>query len=64
MTVLTKEELVAITGYKRPSKQKKFLQEKGIPIIWTDRAGYPVVHRSALEDFQKEQQLPSALPQM
>lgn len=64
MTVLTKDELFVITGYKRPSKQHKFLEENGIKILMKDRAGYPVVLRSALEDYERTKQDPSALPRI
>ena len=51
---LTKEELEELTGHKRPSGQKKWLDGYALPyFIGLD--GYPRVLRSTLENKQIQQ---------
>ncbi len=52
--ILSRDELVALTGYKQPSKQITWLQQYGIR-VFVSRAGHPRVLRSHLESngYQK-----------
>jgi hypothetical protein len=49
MMFLTAEELVQLTGYKRPSCQLTWLKRARLP-HFVSRGGRPVVLRSELED--------------
>lgn len=42
--ILTEDELVAITGYKRPAKQCAWLDQNGW-VYYKNRAGHPIVGR-------------------
>ena len=47
-TFLSEEDIVYLTGYTRPSKQREQLDQLHIP-YYTDKAGYPRVLRSHLD---------------
>ena len=48
---LTKQELEELSGHKRPSGQKKWLESYGL-IYFTALDGYPRVLRSTIENKQ------------
>lgn len=45
--VLSQEELVELTDYRRPADQRRWLSERGIP-YWTGASGRPKVLRENL----------------
>lgn len=42
--ILGEDELAAITGYKRPAKQRAWLDQNGW-VYYKNRAGHPIVGR-------------------
>lgn len=45
-TFLNKDEMIRLTGYKRPKEQKQQLTKVGIPYT-LDKSGKPVVYKEA-----------------
>ena len=53
---LIPEEVMQLTGYRKPSKQIRWLEHKGIP-HYVNRQGEPVVPRDLVSPARKEPQL-------
>ena len=53
MPILSRAELVALTGYKQPSKQITWLRQYGIR-VFVSRVGHPRILRSDLESKDGE----------
>ncbi len=51
--ILSRDELVALTGYKQPSKQITWLRKYGIR-VFVSRVGHPRILRSDLESKDGE----------
>lgn len=45
---LTPEQVQELTGYRRPSMQRMWLERSGVP-YFTSRSGKPIILRSDLE---------------
>lgn len=62
--MLTYQEVLAVTGYKRVSDQERYLKSKGVP-CWVNRAGELVAIREAVISAldipgAREKQVPSS----
>lgn len=54
MEHLTKQEIIALTGYKQQSAQRKWLQEQGYTIHGSDRYGTPIVIYKDVYGFRRD----------
>ena len=53
LDVLTSSELEALTGYRRPAYQARWLAENGIR-HWRRKDGLPVVPRSTINEVESQ----------
>lgn len=59
---LNPEELSQLTGFVRPTKQKKALRQMGVRFVERPRDGYPLVEKQQFLSNTPSRQVPNYLP--